>query len=364
MVAEDGQSGGYWRLDTLYDDQLGVGILGDQPHDFKFQYVGAVFRNFADNALGYGYSEYVGQGTGWVFIPPEDTTGSRTMPPFSGPGNGGWTTEGGPILTLQGEDVHIFIYPTGTRPGSVLQVGDTFHFAGHIMPTLDSQVAYTVTAPGGTQYVSAGQANSIGYFYLPGEDFVVDEPGIWSVDVHVWHDGNCSGGSTIPPYPSGDVLGGETGRYWFYVVDPAGPRLNVATPEPGYLIYDGEVTPILITGTVPASIENPLVDYTISMPGFILAHGQVAPNDGVYQITFDPTALHEDFPNLDLVGRDSHRPGLSDTFSISLLLGGQRLGEDYFLANTITIQGQQVYAWEGAVTIPTDIYLPVIEGAQ
>jgi hypothetical protein len=246
----------------------------------------------------------------------------------------------------------------------VLEVGDTFHFAGHIMPTLASQVAYTVTAPSGAQYISSGQANSIGYFYLPGEDFVVDEPGLWSVDVHVWHDGNCSGGATIPPYPSGDVLGGEAGRYWFYVVDPETPRLDVASPEPGYMTFENDVTPILITGKVPGSLENALVNYTISMPGFILAHGQVAPSDGVYQIAFDPASLHENFPNLDLVGRDSHRPGLSDTFSISLLLGGQRLGEDYFLANTITIQGQQVYAWEGAVAIPTDIYLPVMEGDQ
>ena len=177
VVAEDGQSGGYWRLDTLYDDQLGVGVQGDQPNDFKFQYVGAVYCD-----LDTGHNEYLGQGSGWIFIPDDDPTGSRVMPPFAGPGNGGWTTEGGPILTLKGEDIHIFVLPTGTRPGAVLQTGDVFRFAGHIMPTLDSQVAVTVTTPSGTQYLSGGQANHVGYLYDPDDDLVVNEAGLWSVE--------------------------------------------------------------------------------------------------------------------------------------------------------------------------------------
>ena len=117
VIAEDGQMGGYWRLDTQYDGQLGVGVLGDQPNDFKFQYVGAVYRD-----LESGYNEYVGQGSGWVFIPDDDELGSRVMPPFAGPGNGGWTRKGGPILTLREKDIHIFILPTGVRPGAVLEV--------------------------------------------------------------------------------------------------------------------------------------------------------------------------------------------------------------------------------------------------
>jgi hypothetical protein len=355
LVAEDGQSGGYWRLNTLYDDQFGVGILGDQPNDFKFQYVGAVYRD-----LQSGHSEYVGQGSGWIFIPPEDTTGSRVMPPFAGPGNGGWTTEGGPILTLKGEDIHIFILPTGTRPGSILEVGDTFHFAGHIIPTLDSQVAYTVTAPSGTQFSRTRQANSIGYLYRPEDNFTVDEAGLWSVDVKVWHDGLCSGGQTIPPYPSGDVLGSENGRYWFYVVNEDSSTLSVFSPTPGFLLYDHEVTPVVITGTVPSTFENVLVDYTISIPGYILEHGQVSPAGDVYQITLDPVTLHDDFPNVDLTGRDGYDPGLADTFTTSLLLKGQIGGLDVYLANSVTLQGQQVFVRNRSVDSTNEVYLPII----
>ncbi len=351
---------GYWRFETLYDDQMGVGILGDLPNDLKFQYIGAVFRD-----LDSGHSEYLGQGTGWIHLPEDDALGSRVMPPFAGPGNGGWTTEGGPLLSLKGEDIHLFILPTGTLPGAILQVGDTFRFAGHIMPTLDSQVAVTVTAPSGAEHHVDGQANRIGYFYDPDDDFTVTEAGLWSVDVHVWHDGQCSGGSTIPPYPSGDVLGSERGpwsggRYWFYVVPWDSLRLDVSAPTPGVLSLDHGVTPIHITGTVPGDLGGVTVDYTIAMPGYILAQGQVTPTQGAYSVVFDPAALHEDFPNLDLVGRDDWGPGLADTFAIGLLMEGKDEGRTVYRANTVTIQGEQVFIGDAPPFLFNRVYLPLI----
>jgi len=219
----------------------------------------------------------------------------------------------------------------------------------------------TVTAPSETQYIVGGRANRVGYFYDQDDDFVVNEPGLWSVDVRVWHDGQCSGGATIPAYPSGDVLGSEGGRYWFYVVSRDAPRLDVSSPSPGFLSFDHEVTPITIAGEVPAGLSGATVDYTISMPGYILEHGQVTPSGGTYQITFDPVALHDDFPNLDLAGRDDFEPGLSDTFAIGLLLRGQSGGSTVYRANTITLQGEQVF-----VTAPTPgpeerrVFLPLV----
>ena len=355
VVAEDGQSGGYWRLDTLYDDQLGVGIQGDQVNDYKFQYVGAVYRD-----LDTGHNEYVGQGSGWVFIPDDDPDGNRVMPPFAGPGNGGWPIEGGPILTLKGEDIHLFILPTGTRPGAMLQTGDVFRFAGHILPTLDSSVAVTLTAPGGTPYLGGGRANSVGYFYNPEDDLTVDKPGMWSVDVRVWHEGQCSGGTTVPPYPSGDVLGSDEGRYFFYVVPSEGPRLNVSSPSPGTLSFGRTVTPIPITGAVPAGLNDARVDYTIRMAGYILEQGHVMAGGGSYQVMFDPAALHQEFPNLDLIGRDDWHAGLADTFAIGLLLSGDSGSGTVYRANTITIQGEQVYVGGMSSDLRTETHLPIV----
>ncbi len=362
VVSEDGENGGYWRLDTLYDDQLGVGVLGDQVNDFKFQYVGAVYRD-----LDTGRNEYLGAGNAWIFIPEDDPTGSRVMPPFAG--YGPWTAEGGPLLTLRGEDVHIFIQPTGVRPGAVLEVGDTFAFAGHLLPTLDSRVAVTVTSPGGAQHLVDGQANSVGYFYDPDDDFVVTEPGLWAVDVRVWHEGRIGTGeqvlcATDPAHydcPSGDVLGSDGGRYWFYVVPRGSERLDVSAPSPGFLAFDQEVTPIVVSVALPAGLGGATVDYTLSMPGFILAHGQATLQGDTYEVVFDPVALSADFPNLDLVGRDApDRPGLADTFSIGLLLRGQSAEGAVYRANTLTIQGEQVFVGDAPAPAPGGVYLPLV----
>lgn len=286
------------------------------------------------------------------------------MPPFAG--YGGWDPRGGPLLTLKGEDIPIFVLPTGTGPGAVLEVGDVFRFAGHIMPTLDSQVAVTVTAPSGLEYQVGGQANSIGYFYDPVDDLIVDEPGLWSVDVRVWHDGQCSGGTVNCAYnpslscPSGDVLGSDGGRTWFYVVPAGSSRLDVSTPVPGFLAFDGGVTPVTIGGGIPAGLTSAVVDYTISMSGFVLEQGQMTPSSGRYQVVFDPVALHEDYPNLDLRGRDSGEPGLADTFAIGLLLRGDRGAQKVYQGNTVTIQGEQVFVHNTPWVPEHEVFLPLV----
>jgi len=359
VVAEDNQTGGYWRLDTLYDDQLSEGLLGDQVNDFKFQYIGVVYRDLQN-----GLSQYAGQGSGWIFIPDSDSTGSRAMPPFAG--FGAWDARGGPILNLKGEDITMFILPTGVQPGAVLEINETFHFAGHLMPTLNSRVSVTVTAPSGAQHLAGGQANSIGYFYDPEDDFTVLEAGLWAVDVRIWHDGQIGTGDEVDcatqpyPCPSGDVLGSENGRYYFYVVPAGSPNLAVTSPIPGFLTFTDTVTPIIISGPIPSNLSGATVDYTISMPGYILESGQASISGNSFSLVFDPAALNADFPNLDLTGRDDVKPGLADTFSIGLLLRGQQGGQPVVQAATVTIQGEQVSVSAYELLEWNGIYLPVV----
>jgi hypothetical protein len=347
LVTQDWQDGGYWRLDTLYDDQPGVGILGDQPNDYKFQYVGAVYRDLVS-----GHNEYVGQGTGWVFIPDDDPVGTRAMPPYAGPGNGGWTTLGGPILRLGGEDIHVLLVPTGARPGTVLHQGDTLHFAGHIMPTLPSQVAVTITAPSGTVHELDGEANPVGYYYVSTDDIVIDEPGPWSVEVTVWHDGQCSGGSTVPPYPTGSTLGSADGTYWIYVPSPDAPPLEIGWPRPGFLRIRNQVGPMTVRGAVPDDLEDVTVHYTIAMPGQVLESGQVSPIADYFEIVYDPVLLHQEFPNLDLIARHEARPGLSDTIWIGVLLEGRRGDARDYRAAVVTLQGEEVSVGDRLPPLP------------
>ena len=71
--------------------------------------------------------------------------------------------------------------PGGIRPGTVLEVGDVFSFSGNIAPTLPVHVEAEVTTSSGQVMRISGEANKIGYFYDPGGDFVVTEPGLYVV---------------------------------------------------------------------------------------------------------------------------------------------------------------------------------------
>jgi hypothetical protein len=146
------------------------------------------------------------------------------------------------------------------------------------------------------------------------------------------------------------------------VVPGASLRLAVSSPSPGFLSHAGQVAPIAVSGPVPGGLTGVTVDYTIRMPGVILAQGQVTPGGDSYQITFDPVALHADFPNLDLQGRDDWLPGLADTFAISLLLRGHAArGDDTtYMANTLTLQGDQVLVGDAPPRPAHDIYLPLV----
>ncbi len=326
MISDDSHDGGYWRLDTLYDDQPGVGLLGDQPHDFKFQYVGVVYHDVVNDIR-----QYVGQGSGWVFIPDDDPAGTRVMPPFAGPGNGGWTTRGGPLLTHDGEEIHLLVVLTGTHPGAVLEVGETFRLAGHLMPTLPSQVDLTLTAPDGSEHSLEVQANSVGYFYDPTQNVVVDQAGVWTAELTAWHDGTCSGGHTMAPYPSGTVLGADDGRFEVYVVPAGSEPLQILSPRAGRLTFADAVHPISVRGRAPVA---PQVAYTITMPGWILEQGMATTSGDSFEIVYDPVTLQQRFPNIDLVGRDAAGPGLADTVLITMY-ANQR-------AATVSLEGQQV----------------------
>ena len=87
----------------------------------------------------------------------------------------------------------------------------------------------------------SGRANPIGYFSDPAGDFVVDEPGVWTVDVEVVHDGMTSAGPVEPPYPTGGVLGSADGRFRVYVVPKAISVLLSGTDASGQRVHAARV---------------------------------------------------------------------------------------------------------------------------
>jgi hypothetical protein len=353
LVSEDSNVMGYWRYNDMYGRQIGMGHLGDLPNDYKFQFGGAVFRVISEtNPI----NEYAIYSAMWVLLPTDDPVGSRVMPPYRGMGGG--PQDGGPLLTLKGEDIDVFFLPTGVRPGSVLESGDMFSFSGHVAPPLDSRVTVTVTSPSNVVWTIDGHANKVGWFYDPTADFVVDEPGAWTVEVRVEHDRLYEPGGLEPTsHNTGTVLGASQSRYAFYVVEPGVPRLNITAPSPGFLTWPTNIiAPLDIVGTVPPGVSGAVVSYTISMAGVILEQGTVTPTGSTFTVSYDPATLHNTFPNIDLSAPEEQRPGLSDQVWISLLLtGGGGLGR----ANTVTLFGEEVFVEQSTATV-FSVYLPVV----
>jgi hypothetical protein len=245
----------------------------------------------------------------------------------------------------------------GVRPGSVLEVGDVFSFSGHVAPPLDSRVSVTVTSPSGAVRTIDGHANKVGWFSIPSGSFAVDEPGVWTVEVYVVHDRVYQPGGLVPTsHNTGTVLGASEGRYAFYVVQTDAPRLSITAPSPGFLTWPNGVEPVNVQGTAPAGVSGTVVSYTIATPGLILEQGTVVPEAGAFTVSYDPAALHNDFPNIDLTAPEQYRPGLSDEVVISLLLtddvGSCR-------ANVVTLLGEEVIVGRDA-SLAFHIYLPVI----
>ncbi|MBC8422441.1 MAG: hypothetical protein H8E01_00260, partial [Chloroflexi bacterium] len=323
-------------------------------NDFKWHFGGVVLRDLVED-----WNQYAIYGSFWVNLPSDDPVGSRVMPPFQGAAGG---PSGGPIFTVKGEEIDLFIEPTGVKPGAVLEVGDTFAFAGQVAPTLASRVDVVVTSPGQVAHEVHGRANKIGYFYDPSGDFTVDEAGVWTVDVTVTHDGMTSAGPVDPPYPTGGVLGAESGRYEFYVVDPAEPRATVNAPVPGWLqMYrDWDVTPINITVPVPQDWADAVLRYVITMPGWVLQTGELTSPGKAFSITYDPETLQDTFPNIDLRQPQSWAPGLSDEVFISFVISGNKGGNPVHRANALTLHGEQLL-FEGygqPQVVPTPIAIP------
>ena len=215
-VAQDGLFRSYWDTDWPYARQLGTGSEGDRPGDMKFQFGGGVFRLLNGPGAADDQNHYVIYSSMQAIIPMGTSMGNRTMPPFRGNGGG---PDGGPLLTLKGQDIDLFITPTGVRPGEILEVGDTFTFAGLMWPNLDAKGTVSVTTPSNTVHTFSGQANKVGYFYAPGGDFTITEPGVYTVSVALVFDGETSAGQVVPPYPTGDVLGSDNGTFHFYAAD-------------------------------------------------------------------------------------------------------------------------------------------------
>ena len=328
-ISEDEIPNPYWRFNERYANQIGVGAHSDLPGEFKFQYGAAVLHGSALDQAHYAI-----YGSLFVLLPDDDPDGTRTFPPFQGNGGG---PSGGPLFTLKGEEIDLFIHLTGVRPGSVLETGNTFALVGAVGPTLPVQVAYTVTAPDGSQRRFAGQANEIGYYYEPEDNFIVDQPGRYTVDLQVAYDGSTSAGQVTAPFPQGYVLGTAQGRFSVYVVSPHSAPLTVDMSRHDFLTAPADFT-------VTASGSNGLTltegHMTALMPGVVLEDGPLTVSSNGLTYDYDPVGLAAGVPILDV--ERNGQPVAADVVTISLFgQGTDSEGQPSYAARVVTLHGPE-----------------------
>ena len=279
-------------------------------------------------------AHYAIYGSLFVLIPENDPDGTRTFPPFQGNGGG---PSGGPLFTLKGEEIDLFIHLTGVRPGSVLETGNTFALVGAVGPTLPAEVAYTVTAPDGNKRTFRGQANSIGYYYEPDDNFVVDRPGRYTVDLQVTYDGRTSAGQVTAPFPQGHVLGTAQGRFSVYVVSPHSAPLEVDMPEHDFLTAPADFT---VTATAPTGMRLTGGHMTALIPGVVLEDGALPVEANGLTYDYDPVGLAAGVPILD-VERNGD-PVAADVVTVSLFgESTDSAGQPSYAARVVTLHGAE-----------------------
>ena len=328
-ISEDFIPNPYWRFNERYAKQIGVGERGDLSGEIKFQYGAAVLHGAALDQ-----SHYAIYGSLFVLLPEDDPDSTRTFPPFQGNGGG---PSGGPLFTLKGEDIDLFMHLTGVRPGSVLETGNTFALVGAIGPTLPAKVAYTVTAPDGSKRTFSGQANSIGYYYEPEDNFIVDQPGRYTVDLQVTYDGRTSAGQVTAPFPQGHVLGTARGRFSVYVVSPHSLPLTVDMPRHDFLTAPADFS---VQASAPEGVTLTDGHMTALIPGAVLEDGPLGAAGNTLRYDYDPVGLAAGVPMLDV--EYEGRPLAADVVTVSLFgQGTDSAGQPHYAARVVTLHGAE-----------------------
>ena len=233
----------------------------------------------------------------------------------------------------------------------MLETGNTFALVGAIGPTLPAKVTYTVTAPDGSKRTFRGQANEIGYYYEPEDNFIVDQPGRYTVDLRVTYEGRTSAGQVTEPFPQGDVLGTARGRFSVYVVSPHSAPLEVDLPEHDFLTAPADFT---VTATPPTGMRLTGGHMTALIPGVVLEDGSLTVEANGLTYDYDPVGLAAGVPILDV--ERYGRPVAADVVTMSLFGEGRdSAGQPSYAARVVTLHGAEFLNLTPVAPDPTAI---------
>ncbi|MDX2140851.1 MAG: hypothetical protein SF123_22395 [Chloroflexota bacterium] len=311
-------------MDDPLNGQIGAGAAGLLPGDVLFLFGGAIVRN---DALNLSSSSIYGS----VAIVTDDSEPGQVA--TAGRGADG-AEDAGPLITVDDVSYDAFFVPTGVQPGQVLAVGERLDISGQVAPALPASVSVRIIAPDGTATAHNGRANTIGYFYDPTQSVVVDQVGIWAIEIRVTQDAPTSAGVSVPPFPQGGILGTPDGIIYIYVVEDLAQRLE--SPIRPDLVIPSAL-PFNFNLTIPQGWSLPTVTYTLATPGLVLEQGTLRPSGRAINYQYNPSNINNRFPNIELDGVTDGSAG-SDSRQLTLFVQAlDELGNPQVLYRVYTI---------------------------
>jgi hypothetical protein len=176
-----------------------------------------------------------------------------------------------------------------------------------------------VTDPAGISREFSGIANVIGYFYDPANNFTVDQPGIWRVEVEIWHEGLTSAGPIDDSVPTGGVLG-VADSFAVYVIPEGEPLLSWNDTRQDFTIPGA--LPYNFNFTIPDEWSNVQVDHAVTIPGFLLRAGPLNVSGTSFSFQHNPTNLSALFPNIEVDAR-LDGPAAADPVTLTFVATGE-----------------------------------------
>ena len=325
----------HWDSDDPYNQQIGVGVDGDRPGDYTFLFGGIVIRNpeaGLRDILPYAALAVTSDEPGGVY------------PPYRGAAGG---DIGKPLMTVRGEPIDIFFHPTGTHPGQVMTVGDELVIAGHVAPTLQSEVQVRVVSPGGDIHGFSGLSNTLGYYYNPVNNLTLTEPGVWSVQITTRPVGVSSAGTVTGQIPTGGVLGAENRTFSIFILPESETDTALSWSRGGDV--DSEYRPGIPFNfgvNVPGGWMDIEAYQVISTPSYILEAGLARILGSTVSYQFGPVTLARDFPNLEAEAR-GEGASASDVVTMTFAITGTDTNGNFAIrTRTLTILHDRLVSFD------------------
>ncbi|MBU1044486.1 MAG: hypothetical protein KJ915_08850 [Candidatus Omnitrophica bacterium] len=289
----------YWQSGGNFaGGQINNSYNGDLPQDIYGFMSGVVIKDFSTGINQYGIYASMG------IIIPKGSYANRVVAPL---------TE--PLVNINGRD-HYITDVGAPLPGMVYELSDILRAGAMIFPPIEGVTCRRIiTSPSGEIYDFKGVSNKIGLTKLvaeQGADVPITEPGVYEVI------SSCKFGDK-----QGDIIGSGDGKYYIYAVNKDDYKQYFKLDLAPHFKIDYKKI-LSIKGIIDPTIKDPLINYTIIMPGMIMDEGTLAVKDNSFTYNFSARDFAVQFPQYDIVDyADPQKQVMADTVIFTFFLTGQ-----------------------------------------